>query len=234
MQLGADYEKLVEECEKFKQQLTLNLAKTCETRFVNSKRLVFINMIKDLEPVVSCLQNTQMGAIDDDAKKRQKGSDAAALSSSILNTRKESRLCQENVVASATHELKVFTEKLSKELEENIFDEDDVKVISHTKTITDLKSILYTVKHDGPIKTVATKADQYVKSIRELPVRSVASVPDNVLYAQFHDLVARIKSLVPMNTDTKNINSKDIIKVLINESCGNYKEIEKFVQAVYQ
>jgi hypothetical protein len=56
-------------------------------RFANSKRLVFINMIKDLEPVVSCLQNTQMEAIAGDAKKRQKGSDDAALSSSILNTR---------------------------------------------------------------------------------------------------------------------------------------------------
>lgn len=63
-------------------------------------------------------------------------------------------------VERATHELKVFTEKISKELEENVFGEyDDVKVISHTKTITNLKLILYTVKHDGPIKTVATKAD---------------------------------------------------------------------------
>ena len=30
-----------------------NLAKTCEAVFANSKRLVFINMFKDLESVVS-------------------------------------------------------------------------------------------------------------------------------------------------------------------------------------
>ena len=83
---GQNYEKLVDECTKFKQRLT-NLAKTCETRFSNSKRLVFINLIKDLEPVISCLQNAQMEAITGDAKKHQKGSDAAALSSSILNAR---------------------------------------------------------------------------------------------------------------------------------------------------
>lgn len=83
---GQNYEKLVDECTKFKQRLT-NLAKTCETRFANSKRLVFINLIKDLGSVISCLQNVQMEAIAGDAKKRQKGSDAAALSSSILNVK---------------------------------------------------------------------------------------------------------------------------------------------------
>lgn len=60
--------------------------------------------------------------------------------------------------------LKVLTEKLSKELEENIFDKGDVKVISHTKVITDLKPILCAVKQEGPMKIVVTKANQYVKA----------------------------------------------------------------------
>ena len=83
---GKNYEKLVDECTKSKQRLT-NLAKTCETRFANCKRLVFINLIKDLEPVISCPQNAQLEAIAGDAEKRQKGSDAAALSSSILHAK---------------------------------------------------------------------------------------------------------------------------------------------------
>ena len=301
---------------------------------------MFINLIKDLEPVISCLQNTQMEAIAGDAKKRQNGSDAAALSSSILNAKfllrltglaniysqygflvnkvqevnllpherlegfesanaklkkmadcvencnlcpvkddkkvcywpdfhaaeatwkEENKICslvvpdqyeerasiganttrsvsrntsqqsQQNVVESAKKELKLFTERLCKELEQNVFDEDDRKVISQAKVITDLKSIFCAVKQGGTTKVVASKANQYLKAIRKLPIKSLINVPDDVLNAQFNDLVCRIESLVPTNTNVHNIDSKDIIKSLIKESTECCKGIEMLVQAI--
>ena len=76
------------------------------------------------------------------------------------------------------------------------------------------------------------KASQYLKAIRELPIRSLINVPDDVLNAQFNDLVCRIESLVPTNTNVQNIDSKDIIKSLIKESTECYKGIEMLVQAI--
>ena len=52
-------------------------------------------------------------------------------------SRNTCRQSQQNVVESATKELKLFTERLCKEREKNVFDEDDRKVISHAKVITD-------------------------------------------------------------------------------------------------
>ena len=116
-----------------------------------------------------------------------------------------SQQSQQSVVESAKIELKLFTEWLCKELEKNVFDEDDRKVISQAKVITDLKSIFCVVKQDGTTKVVASKASQYVKAIRELPIRSLINMPDDVLNAQFNDLVCCIELLVPRNTNVQNI-----------------------------
>ena len=83
---GQNYEKIIEECIRLRQEYSI-LAKTCDTRFANSKRYVFINLLKDLKPVISCLKATQIKAIDGNAKDRQKGSEAAALSAKISNAK---------------------------------------------------------------------------------------------------------------------------------------------------
>ena len=58
-------------------------------------------------------------------------------------------------------------------------------------------------------------------------------MPNNVLHAQCNNLGSCIESFVPKNTDTRNIDSKDIIKALIKESSGYYKVIEMLVQAAH-
>lgn len=88
------------------------------------------------------------------------------------------------------------------------------------------------MKQNGTTKVVASKASQYLKAIRELPIRSLINVPDDVLNAQFNDLVCRIESLVPTNTNVQNIDSKDIIKSLIKESTECYKGIERLVPTI--
>ena len=115
-------------------------------------------------------------------------------------SRSTSRQSQQNVVERATRELKLFTERLCKEIKQN---EHDLKLISLAKVITELKSILCAVKQDGAAKVVASKASQYVKDIRELPIRSFINVPDDVLNTQFNYLVCRIESVVPKNANVQ-------------------------------
>ena len=58
---GQNYERLIEACDALKINLA-SLTKTSNTRFTNSKRFIFINFMKDLPAIVSCLENACMSA----------------------------------------------------------------------------------------------------------------------------------------------------------------------------
>ena len=64
----------------------MNLVKTSETRFANSKRFVFMNVTKSMPAIISTLTSIQEGINQSSSTKdRQEASDAASLQGRLLN-----------------------------------------------------------------------------------------------------------------------------------------------------
>ena len=337
---GQNYEKIIEECIRLRQEYSI-LAKTCDTRFANSKRYVFINLLKDLKPVISCLEATQIKAIDGNAKDRQKGSEAAALSAKISNakflfrlscladlynqygvivnivqtvnllpherqemfdaavqkmrqmaaavdshescpddeeqrkicywpfyhsalqtfekkseihgvavidnievqgaiganqtrstTQQRNKAVDEDVKETVEKQVSVFAKRLADGLEEDVLDQEERKVVAKCKTITDLKSLLIDVKDNGALKVTAARSHLFVKAIRELPVRSLDNVPDEILKAQFSLLLQRLETLQQPCTLAENIDAKKLISLLLKMKEARYEGMEMVMQAV--
>ena len=81
---GLNYEQFVDAGQDLGEDIT-NLAKTCETRFANSKHHVFLNVLKNLRTIVKCLQNTQEECRDEGSRERQKASEAASMEGRLMN-----------------------------------------------------------------------------------------------------------------------------------------------------
>ena len=66
-------------------EVTINLVKTSETRFANSKRFVFTNVLRNLRVIVKCLQDIQNEGRNGKAREREKANEAASLEGRLLN-----------------------------------------------------------------------------------------------------------------------------------------------------
>ncbi len=64
----------------------------------------------------------------------------------------------DNVKKIVENQISVFAERLAEGLEEDVLDQEERKVVSLCKTITDLKSLFLDVKENGGLKVAATRS----------------------------------------------------------------------------
>ena len=79
---GKSYEELMDASAELEVKF-VGLSKTCQTRFSNSKRLVFINIMKSLSAVMSCLQKHQLR--NESSYKQKWANEAANLEGLLFN-----------------------------------------------------------------------------------------------------------------------------------------------------
>ena len=72
---------------------TSNLTKFSETRFANSKRFVFISVLKNLKTIYKCLQDIQIENRGGSSRQKEKASEAASLEGRLMNATTLLRLC---------------------------------------------------------------------------------------------------------------------------------------------
>ena len=81
---GAAYERYIDAGDEIQEHVT-PLTRTCETRFANSKRFVFVKVLENLATIVKCLQDIQLENRDGSSRDRQKACEAASLEGRLLN-----------------------------------------------------------------------------------------------------------------------------------------------------
>ena len=91
-----------------------------------------------------------------------------------------------------SRQLKTLTSKLASGLETDVYQEDDKQRVANTKTICDMRTLRQLVEKDGPTKVEATHTQAYIQPIRNLPVKSLNEVPDEVLTTQFSKLLLKL------------------------------------------
>ena len=82
------------------------------------------------------------------------------------------------------------------------------------------------VIREGPTKVEATHTQGYILAIRNLPIKSLEEVSDQVLASQFSKLLLALKSLKPSK------DPKDIIKTLFQVKNGHYRGMEMILHGI--
>ena len=119
---------------------------------------------------------------------------------------------------------------LVKKLKENVFPEDGLKVISETKTLTDLRSLARRVNSKGQTLINILEKKDYIKAVRSR-VRSLHEVSDEELAHQHLKLLQIIKDLDIADDDKRD--SKDIICSLLSSKTKLFRGIETILHAIY-
>ena len=122
-----------------------------------------------------------------------------------VNQRKD-----ENINEKANEKLCEFGIELYTALSENTFSEEDKKVIKHSRNLTDFLTFHEKIKEMGPVWFAAQTFRTFLKSVRELPVRSVADIDDDEIRVEFKIFCARLGQ-VEKKQDWKS--SWDFIKI---------------------
>ena len=125
-----------------------------------------------------------------------------------------------------SRQLKTLTSKLASGLETDVYQEDDKQRVANTKTICDIRTLRQLVEKDGPTKVEATHTQAYIQAIRNLPVKSLNEVPDEVLTTQFSKLLLKLTTLPPSN------DSKELIKTLFQVQNSHYQGIEMILHGI--
>ena len=108
-------------------------------------------------------------------------------------------------------------------LSENTFSEEDKKVIKHSRNLTDFLTFHEKIKEMGPVWFAAQTFRTFLKSVRELPVRSVADIDDDEIRVEFKIFCARLGQ-VEKKQDWKS--SRDFIKHFLSTKHKLYEGIE--------
>ena len=128
--------------------------------------------------------------------------------------------------------MRIFMRKLMKRCEfgielytalsENTISEEDKKVIKHSRNLTDFLTFREKIKEMGSVWFAAQTFSTFLKSVRELPVRSVADIDDDEIRVEFKIFCARLGQ-VEKKQDWKS--SRDFIKHFLSTKHKLYEGI---------
>jgi hypothetical protein len=135
-----------------------------------------------------------------------------------VNQRKD-----ENIYENSNEKLCAFGIELFSALSENTFSEEDKKVIENSRNLTDYFTFHQKIKEMGAVWFAAHTFGSFLKSVRELPVRSVADIDDDELRIEFKIFCVRLGQ-IEKKQDWKS--SRDFIKHFLSTKHKLYEGIE--------
>lgn len=134
--------------------------------------------------------------------------------------------------------LKALAEKLHSGLKEKVFHQEDRELINCTRNIVDVIKMAKEIKgkEGGYIKIASKNQKMFLKSIRQLPVRSLDAISDEMLQSQHKEFLKRIEIVTKdiSNQQIGHTDPKDILKKFFDSKNDEqlYQDIEMVLQAV--
>ena len=150
---------------------------------------------------------------------------AADLLSRTRNMRRQTTILQsKNAEKQVEERLSVLVSTLYSGLKDEVFDEQAVTTIGHTKTVLNLPDIACRLKgpYGGHIMIAVTQGLVFVNAVRAVPVRSLNVVPDDDLTKQYREFLKRLEESTRQYSieEQREIDPKDILKLFFEpESC---------------
>ena len=122
-------------------------------------------------------------------------------------------------------------------LKKDVFDENDIKIIKHTKTILDVTSLAVQLRvkdAKSPILLAIEKAPKFIEAVRSLPIKSLEIVPDSIFSTQYTCFLDKLKtvSLDYKLKDLKKIDPKDILKLFVKSDLKLFNNCEMIIHAI--
>ena len=126
----------------------------------------------------------------------QYGIDAAGLQ---CQTRHQvSTQNQIDAVKKSDAQLDLLVKQIFRGLKTEVYDEESVRVITLTKTILDLPNLSLKLHQDedgGYIKVSAMEYPNFIKAVKEIPIRSLTHIPKDSLQKQFIEFLRKLEKI---------------------------------------
>jgi hypothetical protein len=103
---------------------------------------------------------------------------------------------------SADKKIQSLVEEIHQGLKFEVYDQDSICVIEATKTVLDLPTIgnKLHAPDGGSIKVSTTEFPSFMRAVNEIPIRSLKTVPDNILKEQYKEFLKRLEKLTAAYT----------------------------------
>ena len=124
-------------------------------------------------------------------------------------------------------QLQFLINELYNGLKTEVYDEKSVMIIALTKTILDLPSLAIKLHQvdGGYIKIALTEFRNFLKAIKDIPIRSLLDLPESVLEKQYTEFLRRLEKLTVKYkfAELKTLDAKELIKYFFDPADRCFK-----------
>ena len=117
-----------------------------------------------------------------------------------------------------------------------VYDQETICVIKATRTVLDLPTIgnKLHAPDGGSVKVATTEFPSFLRAVNEIPIRSLKTVPNDVLKGQYKEFLERLEKLTATFTSDqlKDLDPKYLIKKFFDPKENLYTNIEMIMQAI--
>eukprot|EP00794_Sanderia_malayensis_P014467 gene14467-15971_t len=162
---------------------------------------------------------------------------AASLQSRTRQMGRQATIAQNVDAEKQVHErLEMLIATLHSGLKEEVFDDQAITVINHTKTVLNLPEVAAKLKDPdgGYIKNAVINGPLFVDAIRSVPVRSLNNVSDDELKRQYRLFFKKLEELTKQSSleELRVTDPKSILKQFFDPKLALFTEIEMVMQAI--
>ena len=148
------------------------------------------------------------------------------------NARSNNRDAEEN----ADKKIQSLVEEIHQGLKFEVYDQETISVIEATKTVLDLPAIanMLHAPDGGSIKISTTEFPSFLRAVDQIPIRSLKTVPTNILKEQYKEFLERLEKLTGAYTSEqlKDLDPKYLIKKFFDQKENLFTNIEMIMQAI--
>lgn len=158
---------------------------------------------------------------------------AAGLQSVTRYFRKlENKNREENTIGKVYKKADDLVSYLHDHLHDEVYDQDDKKLIGKTETVTDVAALVRKLNTPGTScqKITVTEGPKFILAVRSTPVSSLEEVSDDILIGQFEKHIRNLQRL-SADYSKEDLDSKVLIQRLLVSS-KFYIGTEMILQAI--
>jgi hypothetical protein len=137
---------------------------------------------------------------------------------------------------SADKKIKSLLQEIYQGLKFEVYDPETIHVIKATRTVVDLPTIGKKLQapDGGSVKVATTDFPSFLRAVNEIPIRSLKTVPNDILKGQYREFLERLEKLTAAFTSVqlKDLDPKYLIKKFFDPKENLYTNIEMIMQAI--
>lgn len=136
-------------------------------------------------------------------------------------------------------QLNLLVREIFRGLNTEVYDEQSVRIISLTKTILDLPTLSIKLHQTesadgGYIKVAVTEFSNFNKAVKEIPIRSLTHLPEDILQKQFTEFLRKLEKITEKYKaeELRKLDPKELLKKFFNPDDKLFQGIEMIMQAI--